>query len=240
MVDYEGKRTIEDPASVWFLFTGKGEGRVKCGTAKSEARCREYCERLRTNEAGGEGIDRPRASNLTFIHHHRGTAVTLQSSAMCDRRKPARRSAQPTAQLQPQAAWCHRQARPMELLPYLLHAYILTIITWELHLLLSPSSGSGAALAATQGLSHSRSVICDSMTFATILARLRKSSSPLESHRLMTSFVPTPRSTEQFAQVCSNGCQTPCGERQFRPSIVPPSTNRDHLLFRSWPVATLC
>ena len=36
MVDYEGKRTIEDPASVWVLFTGKGEGRVKCGTAKSE------------------------------------------------------------------------------------------------------------------------------------------------------------------------------------------------------------
>jgi hypothetical protein len=45
MVDYEGKRTIEDPASLWFEFTGKGERRVKCGTAKSEARCREYAER---------------------------------------------------------------------------------------------------------------------------------------------------------------------------------------------------
>jgi hypothetical protein len=45
MVDYEGKRTIEDPASLWFEFTGQGERRVKCGTAKSEARCREYVER---------------------------------------------------------------------------------------------------------------------------------------------------------------------------------------------------
>jgi hypothetical protein len=45
MVDYEGKRTIADPASLWFEFTGKGERRVKCGTAKSEARCREYAER---------------------------------------------------------------------------------------------------------------------------------------------------------------------------------------------------
>jgi hypothetical protein len=45
MVDYEGVRTIEDPAALWFEFIGKGDRRVKCGTAKSEARCREYAER---------------------------------------------------------------------------------------------------------------------------------------------------------------------------------------------------
>jgi hypothetical protein len=36
---------IDDPDSLWFEFTGKGAGRVKCGTAKAEARCREYAER---------------------------------------------------------------------------------------------------------------------------------------------------------------------------------------------------
>jgi hypothetical protein len=45
IVNYEGKRFIEDPASLWFEFTGKGERPVKCGTAKSEARCREYAMR---------------------------------------------------------------------------------------------------------------------------------------------------------------------------------------------------
>jgi hypothetical protein len=45
MMDYTGKRTIDDPASLWFEFTGKGERRVKCGTAKSEARCRDHAER---------------------------------------------------------------------------------------------------------------------------------------------------------------------------------------------------
>lgn len=45
MVDYQGKRTVEDPGSLWFEFTGKGERRVKCGSAKSEAKSREYAER---------------------------------------------------------------------------------------------------------------------------------------------------------------------------------------------------
>jgi hypothetical protein len=45
MVDYEGKRTIENPTSLWYEFTGKGERRINCGTAKSEARCRDYARR---------------------------------------------------------------------------------------------------------------------------------------------------------------------------------------------------
>jgi len=42
---YDGRREIDDPDSRWFEFTGKGAGRVKCGTAKAEQRCREYSER---------------------------------------------------------------------------------------------------------------------------------------------------------------------------------------------------
>jgi hypothetical protein len=57
-VDCEGKRTIEDPESLWFEFTGKGERRVKCGTAKSEARCRDYAARYQQMmQAARELID---------------------------------------------------------------------------------------------------------------------------------------------------------------------------------------
>ena len=45
MTCYDGRREIEAPDSRWFEFTGKGAGRVKCGTSKAEARCREYSER---------------------------------------------------------------------------------------------------------------------------------------------------------------------------------------------------
>lgn len=45
MICYDGKRTIDDPDTRWFEFTGKGAGRVKCGAAKAEQRCREYAER---------------------------------------------------------------------------------------------------------------------------------------------------------------------------------------------------
>jgi hypothetical protein len=44
-VRFDGKRMIDDPASRWFECTGKGAGRVKCGSASSEAKCREYAER---------------------------------------------------------------------------------------------------------------------------------------------------------------------------------------------------
>jgi len=45
MICYDGRREIEAPGSCWFEFTGKGAGRVKCGTSKAEARCREYSGR---------------------------------------------------------------------------------------------------------------------------------------------------------------------------------------------------
>lgn len=42
---FDGRRTIDDPDTRWFEFTGKGAGRVKCCTSKAEQRCREYAER---------------------------------------------------------------------------------------------------------------------------------------------------------------------------------------------------
>ena len=45
MICYDGRREIEAPDSRWFEFTGKGAGRVKYGTSKAEARCREYSAR---------------------------------------------------------------------------------------------------------------------------------------------------------------------------------------------------
>jgi hypothetical protein len=39
---YDGRRTIDDPASRWFEFTGKGAGRVKCDSKTAQARCQKY------------------------------------------------------------------------------------------------------------------------------------------------------------------------------------------------------
>ena len=44
-IAYDGKRTLEDPASQWFEATGKGAGRVKCASPAAEAKCRAYTER---------------------------------------------------------------------------------------------------------------------------------------------------------------------------------------------------
>jgi len=44
-VHYDGKRLIDDPASLWFEFTGRGAGRVKCSSSTAEARCCEQSER---------------------------------------------------------------------------------------------------------------------------------------------------------------------------------------------------
>jgi len=41
----DGKRMIDDPGSLWFEFTGRGTGRVKCGSSIADARCRERSER---------------------------------------------------------------------------------------------------------------------------------------------------------------------------------------------------
>lgn len=43
-VHYEGKRMIDDPASRWFEFTGRGAGRVKCSSPSAEAKCREHSD----------------------------------------------------------------------------------------------------------------------------------------------------------------------------------------------------
>jgi hypothetical protein len=45
MIRFDGRREIDDPDSRWFEFTGKGAGRIKCGSPKAEQRCREYAER---------------------------------------------------------------------------------------------------------------------------------------------------------------------------------------------------
>ena len=44
LVDYEGRRTIDDPKSRWFEFTGRAAGRAKCGSATADAKCRERVE----------------------------------------------------------------------------------------------------------------------------------------------------------------------------------------------------
>ena len=44
-IHYDGKRVIDDPSSLWFEFTGKGAGRAKCGSARAESKCKEFCER---------------------------------------------------------------------------------------------------------------------------------------------------------------------------------------------------
>jgi len=44
-VYFDGRRVIDDPESRWFEFTGKGAGRIKCGSPKAEQRCLAYSER---------------------------------------------------------------------------------------------------------------------------------------------------------------------------------------------------
>jgi hypothetical protein len=45
LIRFDGKREIDDPASRWFEFTGKGAGRIRCGSSKAEQRCMEYAKR---------------------------------------------------------------------------------------------------------------------------------------------------------------------------------------------------
>ena len=42
---FDGRREIDDPDSYWYEFTGKGAGRMKCGSPKAEQRCVEYAKR---------------------------------------------------------------------------------------------------------------------------------------------------------------------------------------------------
>jgi hypothetical protein len=44
-VRYDGKRLINDPASLWFVFTGRSAGRVKCSSPTADEKCREQAER---------------------------------------------------------------------------------------------------------------------------------------------------------------------------------------------------
>jgi hypothetical protein len=58
---FDGKRSIDDPASRWFEFTGKGAGKVKCSSPKAEAKCREYAVRYAGMKADARAlIDRRR------------------------------------------------------------------------------------------------------------------------------------------------------------------------------------
>jgi len=43
--EYGNKRKIPDPATEWFIFTGRSAGRVKCTSEHAESKCREYAER---------------------------------------------------------------------------------------------------------------------------------------------------------------------------------------------------
>lgn len=55
-VCYDGRRLIEDPASKWFEFTGRGAGRVKCSSPTAEARCREQSQRYDTMKEQARAI----------------------------------------------------------------------------------------------------------------------------------------------------------------------------------------
>ena len=44
-VHCDGKRMINDPASLWFEFTGRGAGRLKCSSPTAAARCHEQSKR---------------------------------------------------------------------------------------------------------------------------------------------------------------------------------------------------
>jgi hypothetical protein len=50
-VRYDGKREMQDPASTWFEFTGKGAGRVKCSSSNADAKCREFAARYAAMKA---------------------------------------------------------------------------------------------------------------------------------------------------------------------------------------------
>ena len=55
-IHYDGKRVIDDPSSLWFEFTGKGAGRAKCGSARAESKCKEFCERYAEMKLRAETI----------------------------------------------------------------------------------------------------------------------------------------------------------------------------------------
>lgn len=41
-INYKGERSINDPESEWYEFTGKKAGRAKCNSASSQEKCDEY------------------------------------------------------------------------------------------------------------------------------------------------------------------------------------------------------
>jgi hypothetical protein len=63
---YDGAREIADPGSLWFEFTGKGAGRVKCSSSAAEAKCREQADRYAAmKEAARSLIERSRRETST-------------------------------------------------------------------------------------------------------------------------------------------------------------------------------
>jgi hypothetical protein len=59
-VRYDGKRVIDDPASRWFEFTGRGAGRVKCSSTTADVRCREQSERYDTMKERARALINPK------------------------------------------------------------------------------------------------------------------------------------------------------------------------------------
>src|SRR5262245_15244448 len=113
----------------------------------------------------------------------------------------------------------------MESFPQVLCPYTLKSLTGFESSTLSPPKWKRCWTSCHQSdIAFSCSVMRGSIALATMASRLRKSLAPLESQGLTTSVAPMfSMRTERFdSQLCWKGCQTPCGDRQLRPSIVPP------------------
>jgi hypothetical protein len=64
-VQYDGKRFIDDPASLWFEFTGRGAGRAKCSSPGAEAKCREQSKKYNAMKARARALLAASASDKT-------------------------------------------------------------------------------------------------------------------------------------------------------------------------------
>jgi hypothetical protein len=53
---HDGRRLIDDPDSLWFEFTGKSAGRVKCTSPKADAKCREFAERYEAMKRAAKSL----------------------------------------------------------------------------------------------------------------------------------------------------------------------------------------
>jgi hypothetical protein len=64
LIRFDDKREVADPDSLWFEFTGKGAGRIKCDSPKAHQRCDEVAERYKAmKQAARILIDKRRAAD---------------------------------------------------------------------------------------------------------------------------------------------------------------------------------